>query len=39
MNKLEKIKELLNKKALNCKVKESIKDKIKAYENKQSINK
>ena len=39
MDKAQKIKQLLDKKGLNCKIKQSIKDKIKVLETNQTINK
>ncbi len=39
MDKSQRIKQLLDKKGLNVKVKKSIKDKVKVLENNQIINK
>lgn len=39
MDKVQKIKQLLDKGSLNCKVRQSIKDKLKVIENDKTINK
>lgn len=39
MDKSQKIKQLLDKKGLNCKIKQSIRDKVKILETNQTITK
>lgn len=39
LTKAQKIKQLLDKKSLNCKIKKSIKDKVKTLETNQTITK